>query len=85
MRILDKFYLAVHCTHCPRCFDDDFKNLFLAALGLFFFKNYLFTLGCAGSSLLHRLSSSCDEWGLLIAVVHRLLTAVASLVRHRLQ
>ena len=49
-----------------------------------FKKKNLFTLGCAGSLLLHRLFSSCDEWGLLV-VVRGLLIAVASLVKHRLQ
>ena len=28
-------------------------------------QKYLFTYGCAGSSLLHGLFSSCGEWGLL--------------------
>ena len=46
-----------------------FFNLFLAALGL---------RCCA------RAFSSCGEWGLLFVAVHRLLTAVASLVLHRL-
>ena len=42
--------------------------------------------GCAGSSLLHRLFSSCGEQGLLsVAVGRRLLIGVASLVvEHRL-
>ena len=44
---------------------------------------YLF--GCAGSSLLFAAFSSCDKWGLLLVVVHRLLILVASLiVEHRL-
>ena len=37
-------------------------------------------LGCAGSSLLCGLFSSCGEQGLLFIVAHRLLIAVASLV-----
>ena len=40
--------------------------------------------GCAGSSLLRGLFSGCTEWGLLFAVVFRLLTAVASVAEHRL-
>ena len=51
---------------------------------VFFLKKSLFTLGCAGSLLLHRLFSRCDEWGLLVIVVRGLLIAVASLVKHRL-
>ena len=35
---------------------------------------------CAGSSLLRGLISCCGKWGLLFVAVHRLLTAVASLV-----
>ena len=31
----------------------------------FFFNVYLFIFGCFGSLLLHGLSSSCNEWGLL--------------------
>ena len=51
-----------------------FKNfiyllLFLAVLGL---------LCCAWAS------SSCGEWGLLFIAVHKLLIAVASLVKHGL-
>ena len=47
----------------------------LSALGLLYIKNYyfkiilfiysLFIFGCAGSSLLRGLFSSCSEWGLL--------------------
>ena len=44
-----------------------------------FFYNFSIS-GCAGSLLLHRLSSSCGERGLLSSAVHRLLIAVASLV-----
>ena len=36
--------------------------------------------GCAGSSLLRRLFSSCREWGYSLVAVHGLLTAVTSLV-----
>ena len=36
--------------------------------------------GCAGSSMLHRLFSSCDKQGLLFILVDRLLVAVAPLV-----
>ena len=45
---------------------------------------YLFIFGCAGSSLLCRLFSSCNEQGLLFLVVHWLPIAMASLVEHRL-
>ena len=45
------------------------------------FKNIiLFIFGCARSSLLCGLFSSCSEWGLLFIAVHRLLIAVASLI-----
>ena len=37
-----------------------------------FWETYLF-IGCAGSLLLHRLFSSCGEWGLLFVAVLRLL------------
>ena len=41
--------------------------------------------GCAGSSLLRGLLSSCEERGLLFVEVCRLLTVVTSLVKeHRL-
>ena len=40
---------------------------------------------CAGSSLLHRIFSSCCELGLLFIVIQGLLIAVASLVEHGLQ
>ena len=40
---------------------------------------YLFTFGCAGSSLLHGLFCSCGEHKLLSIVVPWLLIAVASL------
>ena len=47
---------------------------------------YLFIFGYAGSSLLHRLFSSCGKWGLLFVEVCGLLLAVASLVaEHGLQ
>ena len=39
-----------------------------------------FFFGCAGSSLLRRLFSSCDERGLLFIAACGLLIAVASLV-----
>ena len=41
---------------------------------------YLFIFGYAVSLLLRRLFSSCNERGLLLAVVFGLLIAVASLV-----
>ena len=41
---------------------------------------HLFLFGCAGSWLLHGLSSSCGEQELLFLVVHGLLAVVASLV-----
>ena len=46
---------------------------------------YLFILGCAGSSLLCALLSSCGEQELLFVAICRLLIMVASLlVEHRL-
>ena len=39
---------------------------------------YLFTCGCTGSSLLHRLFPSCGKLGLLFIAVHGILTTVAS-------
>ena len=39
---------------------------------------YLFTCGCTGSSLLHRLFPSCGGWGLLFIAVHGILITVAS-------
>ena len=44
---------------------------------------YLFIFGCAGSSLLHGLFSSCSKQ-VLLSVVHGLLIAVTSLVEHQL-
>ena len=41
---------------------------------------YLFTLGCAGSSLLCALLSSCGELELLFVAICRLLIVVASLL-----
>ena len=41
---------------------------------------YIFSFGCAGSSLLCRFFSSCSEPGLLFVIVCGLLTLVASLV-----
>ena len=50
----------------------------------FYFLNFIFFV-CAGSPLLHRPFSSCCKQGYSLAVVRRLLTAVASLaVEHRL-
>ena len=43
-------------------------------------KNCLFIFGCAGSSSLHGLSLVAESRGCSLAVVHRLLTAVVSLV-----
>ena len=46
---------------------------------------YVFIFGCAGSSLLNGLFSSCDEWGLPFLAVRGLLVTVASLVaKHEL-
>ena len=45
-----------------------------------FKKKYLFTFGCAGSSLLQGFSSSWGERGCALDVAHELLTVVASLV-----
>ena len=45
-----------------------------------FFINLFIYFGCVGSSLLLTAFSSCGEQGLLFAVVHGLLIAVASLV-----
>ena len=39
---------------------------------------FLFTYGCTGSSLLHRIFSGCSEWGLLFIAVHGILITVAS-------
>ena len=48
-------------------------------------KNYLFIYGCAGSSLLYRLFSSCVNRGYFVLAVLRLLILMASLVaEHRL-
>ena len=35
------------------------------SVSFFFFFNYLFIFGCAGSLLLPHLFSRCDEWGIL--------------------
>ena len=43
-----------------------------------FFLNYLFILGCAGSSLLCRLFSSCVSGSYSLVAVYGLLVAVAS-------
>ena len=48
-----------------------------------FLKIYLFTFGCAGSSLLLRLFSGCREWRLLFIAFHGLHFAVASPVEGR--
>ena len=53
---------------------------------IFLFYNFTYVLsiwGCNGASLLHGLFSSRREWGLPVVVLG-LLTAVASLVEHRL-
>ena len=57
------------------------KNKLSIDLGIFF-NNFLsfFIFGCAGSSLLHRLLSSCINQGLLSSCSAWLLVAVASLV-----
>ena len=58
------------------------ENIFIVQLSSPFFP---IIFGCPGSSLLHRLFSSCRERGLLLAAVRRLLTAGASLAKeHRL-
>ena len=52
-----------------------------------FLKNnfiYLFVFGCARSSLLHRLVSTCVEGGCSLVAVRELLIAVAYLVEHGL-
>ena len=47
----------------------------------FWFKIFFnFIFGCAGSSLLRGLSSSCGEQRLLLAVLHGFLIGMASLV-----
>ena len=47
--------------------------------------DFIYFFGCAWSSLLRRLFSSCGERGLLFVAAQRLLTVVASLVaEHRL-
>ena len=43
-------------------------------------KDYLFTFGCAGSSLLCGLFSGCRVWGLLSRFCAELLPVVAALV-----
>ena len=40
----------------------------------------LFTFGCAGSSLLHGLFSSCGKQSYSLVAIHRFLVAVASLI-----
>ena len=61
----------------------------LVLLAFLFFNNFicvLFILGCAGSSLLRRLSPGCGEQRLLFVAVCRLPIAVAFLVEeHGLQ
>ena len=51
---------------------------------MFFFYVYILKLfiyfDYAGSLLLYVAFSSCEEWGLLFIVVHRLFIAMASLV-----
>jgi len=44
------------------------------------FKFFFFIFGCAGSSLLHGLFSSCSKGGSFLAAACRLLIVVASLV-----
>ena len=44
------------------------------------FKSYVFIYGCAGSLLLHSLSSGCRDWSVFFVVVHWLLILAASLV-----
>ena len=51
------------------------------SLSLFFKIN--FTFGCAGSSLLRGLLSSCGKWGYSLAVVRGLLIAGDSPVEER--
>ena len=53
----------------------------------FFFNKHIciFSLGCTGSLLLHRLFSSWGWQGLLLVAVWRLLVTVASAVEHGLQ
>ena len=51
----------------------------------FLFKKIIYCFDCAESLLLHRLFSSCREWGVLFSCGARLLIAVAPLVlEHRL-
>ena len=60
-----------------------FSILIFLMIRVFFFFNcmYLFTLGCAGSSLLCRLVSGCGERGATPSLqLGGLLIAVASLV-----
>ena len=47
-------------------------------VSLYFFLFILVIFGCAASSLLHELSSSCDEWRLLFVAVRRPATAPAA-------
>ena len=53
---------------------------YLSLVVSFFFKFHLVVFGCAGSSLLHRLSLAATNEGYSPAVMYGLLTAVASLV-----
>ena len=58
-------------------------DLHLGCFDLFFsfFKISLFMFGCAGSPLLYLgFSLAAASWGYSLAVVHGLLTAVASLM-----
>ena len=48
----------------------------------YFFKSFLVIFGCAGSSLLHWLFSSCGEWGLHSIEMHGLLIAMAGSRAH---
>ena len=54
------------------------KEEYLRSTWNIFLKMYSFSFGCTGSLLLHMGFLQCSEWGLLFAVVGRLLIAVAS-------
>ena len=79
-------------VYCILKYLDSYVNIFffqgcVSESSPYFFSIYLFvfTFGCAGSSLLHTASSSCREPGLLFVAVHRLLMVLASpVVEHRL-
>ena len=63
-----------HIVHCSASLPS------LTQRGVFFFFLINLFFGCAGSLLLPVAFLYCGEWALFLAMVHRLLTAVASCV-----